>query len=83
MEVVIEEHFVNELLFCPKEFQQDFRKIYQQLKIVDNPLEIRGIRKYKTGIYKIYIWKSRISLKINGQQAHIGMFLYNEFYTSQ
>ncbi|MFT3705285.1 MAG: hypothetical protein QM802_23155 [Agriterribacter sp.] len=80
MEIVLDEGFVDELLFCPKDFQQDFRKIYQQLKIVDNPLEIRGIRKYKTGRYKIYLWKSRISMKVKGQQVYIGMFLYNEFY---
>ncbi len=83
MEVTLEERFLDELLYCPKAFQQDFRKIYQQLKIVDNPLEIRGIRKYKTGRYKIYIWKSRIALKVKGNQAHIGMFLYNEFYTPE
>ncbi|MFT3946817.1 MAG: hypothetical protein QM763_07575 [Agriterribacter sp.] len=83
MEVVLEERFVNELLFCPKDFQQDFRKIYQQLKIVDNPLEIRSIRRYKTGRYKIYLWKSRISLKIKGHQAYVGMFLYNEFYAPE
>ena len=81
MEVMLEERFADELLLCPKEFQQDFRKIYQQLKIVDNSLEIRAIRKYKTGRYKIYIWKSRISLKVMERKVYIGMFLYNEFYT--
>lgn len=83
MEIMLEEQFVEELLFCPKAFQQDFRKIYQQLKIVDNPLEIKGIRKYKTGRFKIYIWKSRISLKVKAHQGHIGMFLYNEFYSRE
>lgn len=80
---MLEERFVEELLFCPKGFQQDFRKIYQQLKTVDNPLEIKGIRKYKSGRYKIYIWKGRISLKVKGYQGYIGMFLYNEFYTPE
>lgn len=83
MEITLEEQFVDELLFCPKEFQQDFRKIYQQLKIVDNPLEIKGIRKYKPGRYKIYLWKSRISMKVKARQCSIGMFLYNEFYTPE
>ena len=83
MEIMLEERFIEELLFCPKGFQQDFRKIYQQLKTVDNPLEVKGIRKYKSGRYKIYIQKSRISLKVKGYQGSIGMFLYNEFYTHE
>ena len=83
MEIMLEERFIEELLFCPVGFQQDFRKIYQQLKIVDNPLEVKGIRKYKSGRYKIYIWESRISLKVKGYQGYIGMFLYNEFYTPE
>jgi hypothetical protein len=83
MEIMLEERFIEELLFCPKGFQQDFRKIYQQLKTVDNPLEVKGIRKYKPGRYKIYIWKSRISLKVKGIQGYIGMFLYNEFYVAE
>lgn len=83
MEIMLEERLIEELSFCPKGFQQDFRKIYQQLKTVDNPLEVKCIRKYKSGRYKIYIWKSRISLKVNGYQGYIGMFLYNEFYSPE
>ena len=59
-----EERFIEELVFCPKGFQQDFRKIYQQLKTVDNPLEVKGIMKYKSGRHKIYIWESSILLKV-------------------
>ena len=83
MEIVLEERFINELLLCPKAFQQDFRKIYQQLKIVDDPLEIKEIRKFKTGRYKIYLRKSRVALKVKAKQCYIGMFLYNEFYTQE
>ncbi len=83
MEIMLEERFIEELLFCAEGFQQDFRKIYQQLKIVDNSLEIKSIRKYKPGRYKIYIWKSRISLKIKGNQGYVGMFLYNEYYAAE
>jgi hypothetical protein len=83
MEIMLEETIIEELLFCPEGFQHDFRKIYQQLKTVDNPLEVKSIRKYQPGRYKIYIWKSRISLKVKGNQGYIGMFLYNEFYTHE
>ncbi len=83
MEIILEVRFVDELLFCPKAFQDDFRKIYQQLKIVDNYLEIRSVRKYKIGRSKIYLRKSRIALRVKDNYAHIGMFLYNEFYTPE
>ena len=81
MEVVVEDFFYRQLAFCPAEFQEKFRKIYQQLKIVDDPLEIKAISQISKGFYKVTIQKSRISLKTTGHKAIIGLFLFNEYYT--
>lgn len=82
MEIEIKELFFDSFASCPKYFQHQFRKIYQQLKIADNPLEVKGIEKISKGYYKIRVHNSRIALKVNGNKATIGQFLYNEFYIS-
>jgi hypothetical protein len=82
MEIRVEENFFRELVFCPAWFQQEFRKVYQQLRIVDRPQEIKGIFKIERNLYKIQISKSRIALRITGSKGVIGCFLYNEFHKS-
>ncbi|MBO9594818.1 MAG: hypothetical protein J7599_18080 [Niabella sp.] len=81
MVVVIETYFMEHLVRCPLDFQLKFRKIYQQLKVAEDPLEIQGIRFYKKGKYKIFIDNSRIAMKVKGDTATIGQFLHNEFYS--
>lgn len=81
MVVVIEAHFMEHLVRCPPDFQLKFRKIYQQLKAADGPLEIQGIRSYRKGKYKIVIGNSRIAMKVKSDVVTIGQFLYNEFYS--
>lgn len=80
MEIIVEDFFYMQLAVCPPEFQNAFRKIYQQLKIVDNPLEVKSITKVSKNFYRITIHNSRISLKIAAGKATIGLFLYNEYY---
>lgn len=43
MVVIIKPLFFEQFKKCPIEFQIAFRKIYQQLKVVDDPLEIKCI----------------------------------------
>jgi hypothetical protein len=43
MEIIITKLFSAQLDKCPIEFLTEFRKIYQQLKIVDSPTEVKGI----------------------------------------
>ncbi len=64
MEIVLKDFFIESLEKCPVSFQEDFRKIYQQLKIVDHPLEVKDIQSSATNraFFKIFIGKSRIGL---------------------
>lgn len=43
MEIVIEDFFKEQLQKCPVSFQHKFRKVYQQLKVVDAPTEVKGV----------------------------------------
>ncbi len=85
MEVIITKLFFEQFEKCPVEFKKDFRKIYQQLKIVDNPIEIKSIERYKSNkkYFKIIIQKSRISIKIDNGKLIIACFLYNEFFNNK
>ncbi len=85
MEVIISRLFFDQLEKCPLSFQKEFRKIYQQLKIVDSPIEIKSIEKYKSNkkYFKIVIQKSRISIKIDRGKLIIVCFLYNEFFDNK
>lgn len=72
--------FVGQLEQCPTVFKESFRKIYQQFKIVDHPLEVKGI-KANSGdkqFYKILIENSKIGLRYDGNKTNILCFLYNE-----
>ena len=83
MEIILEQIFIRQLQNCPKEFQNKFRKAYQQLKAVDKPTEVKGVYYISTKFYKLIIDDSRISIKIEGKKLTIGMFFYNQFYNEQ
>ncbi len=83
MVVKLESLFIDQLEKCSIEFQNDFRKIYQQLKIVDKPLEVKGIYKNKLNKnnYKLFIDKSRISLNYENDILIFACFYYNQFFS--
>lgn len=82
MVVKLENLFVEQLEKCNVEFQNEFRKIYQQLKIVDNPLEVKGIYKNKLHKknHKLFIDMSRISLNYEKGTLIFVCFFYNQFF---
>lgn len=85
MEVSLSKYFLEQLDKCPIEFQKDFRKIYQQLKIVDSPIEIKAVEKYLTNknYFKLTIDKSKIIIKVNKNIAGIACFIYNQYFTKK
>ena len=62
MEIVLKDFFIESLEKCPIDFQENFRKVYQQLKAVDHPQEVKGISATSgsRSFFKILIGKSRI-----------------------
>ncbi|MBC7627883.1 hypothetical protein [Ferruginibacter sp.] len=82
MVIEIEEHFVDQLQKCPISFQQKFRIIYQQLKIVDKPTDVKDIlaNAGNRNYYKLYIDKSRIGMMVKDAKLHILCFLYNQYF---
>jgi hypothetical protein len=81
MEIVVEELFIQQLQKCPIVFQEKFRKVYQQLKIVDKPSEIKNIIASSTvSYYKLYIDQSRIGLLVKDNKLYILCFLYNQYF---
>lgn len=82
MVIVLEKLFVAQLYLCPADFQQKFRKVYQQLKVVDNPSEIKGITQIEKNLYKLIVDKNKIALRTDGDTVIIGCFLFNQFYRS-
>lgn len=84
MEIILKDFFIDSLEKCPADFQESFRKVYQQLKIVDHPQEVKGIIPTSTdkAFFKILIGKSRIGLHYDKKKkkAVIISFLHNEFY---
>ncbi|MFN0082545.1 MAG: hypothetical protein ACKVOM_08510 [Ferruginibacter sp.] len=85
MEVTVSKLFFEQLNKCPADFQKDFRKIYQQLKIVDSPMGIKGVEKfgYNKKYFKLTIDKSRISIKIEKNILMIACFLYNQYFKKE
>lgn len=78
MEVIIKPLFFEQFEKCPISFQNAFRKVYQQLKVVDDPLEIKNIRTNYTNKkqLKLFIDKSRISLYVEKNKITVvGFFL--------
>lgn len=82
MEIVIEDFFKEQLQKCPVSFQHKFRKIYQQLKVVDKPVEVKSITvsKYTKNYFKLNIDESRIGMMIKSGRLHITCFLYNQYF---
>jgi hypothetical protein len=85
MVVVIKPLFFEQFRKCPISFQIAFRKIYQQLKVVDDPLEIKCITSNYTNKkhYKLLLDKSRISLKVEKNQLVVIGFFYNQYFSEQ
>lgn len=85
MVVKIEPLFAEVLLKCPVEFQLQFRKVYQQLKVVDKPLEVKNMVPIKggKGYYKLTINKSKIGIRFTGKAVHINTFLYCEYFNDE
>ena len=81
MEIVVEELFIQQFQKCPIEFQQKFRQVYQQLKIVDKPSAVKNIFASSTAnYYKLYIEQSRIGLLVKDNKLYILCFLYNQYF---
>jgi mRNA-degrading endonuclease RelE of RelBE toxin-antitoxin system len=82
MVVIIEPFFIEQLQKCSVSFQEEFRKVYQQLKGVDYPTEIKNIKNVKGEKYffKLFIEKSRIGLELENDTIIISCFLYNRYF---
>lgn len=80
MVILLEKLFILHLQACPVEFQQQFRKSYQQLKAVDKVTELKGVSKVGKNLYKLQIDKSRVALRVHSQTVTIGCFLFNQYY---
>jgi hypothetical protein len=82
MVIELEQLFIDQLKKCPLSFQLMYRKIYQQLKIVDEPTEVYSILKNRTKLneYKLFLGKSRIALKVENGILKFICFTYNEHF---
>lgn len=82
MVIEIEELFVDQLQKCPVSFQQKFKLIYQELKIVDKPTDVKNIVAIvgNKNYYKLYIDKSRIGMIVKDAKLYILCFLYNQYF---
>ncbi len=82
MVVIIEPLFIEQLQKCSASFQNQFRKVYQQLKIVDYPTEVKGVKNVRGEKYffKLFIEKSRIGLELENDSIIISCFLYNQYF---
>ena len=81
MVILIEDLFIDQLKKCPTSFQQKFRVSYQQLKIVDTPMEVKNVHSTSAkNYYKLYIEESRVGMKVKDSALHILCFLYNQYF---
>jgi hypothetical protein len=82
MVVIVEPLFIEQLQKCSIAFQNEFRKVYQQLKIVDCPTEVKGIKNVRGEkcFFKLFIEKSRIGLELENDSIIISCFLYNQYF---
>ena len=82
MVIVIEELFVDQLQKCPISFQQKFKLIYQQLKIVEKPTDVKNIvaNAGNKDYYKLYFEDSRIGMMVSNSNLYILCFLYNQYF---
>lgn len=85
MVIKFENLFIEQLEKCTIEFQTEFRKIYQQLKVVDKPLEVKRIyrNKLNKNNFKLLIDESRISLNFAEGVLTFACFYYNQFFDSE
>ncbi|MEP6749402.1 MAG: hypothetical protein ABJB86_16825 [Bacteroidota bacterium] len=58
MVVVLEKLFIAQLTRCPADFQLKFRKAYQQLKVVDTPLELKSVSQIEKKLFKLIVDKA-------------------------
>lgn len=81
MEIILEPLFIEEFKNCPLDFQEQFRKAYQILKIVDHPLDIKGVKHSISNpqLFKLTIDLSRVALYYDGKKVKIVCFLFNQF----
>jgi len=79
MVIEVEEFFVFQLQKCPAAFQHKFKLVYQQLKIVDKPVDVKNIKAVpgSKNYYKLHIDKSRIGMMVKDGKLFILCFLYN------
>jgi hypothetical protein len=82
MVIILEKLFVVQLQMCDHNFQDQFRKFFQQLKVVDKVTEIKNVYQIGMNLYKVEIDKSKIALRISDNTVIIGCFLKNQFYVS-
>ena len=82
MVIEIEELFVAQLQKTPMAFQQKFRRVFQQLKVVDKPTEVKDIiaSTQTKNFYRLFIDKSRIGLIVKNNKLYIVCFLYNQYF---
>lgn len=81
MVIILEKLFVLQLELCDKDFR--FRKIYQQLKVVDKVTEIKNVFPLERNFYKLIIDKSKIALRVSDETVTVGCFLQNQFFSPQ
>jgi len=82
MVVELERFLVFQLQKCPKVFQQKFKIVYEQLKIVNSPLDVKNITAEKNAkdFYKLYIEESRIVIRVRDDKLYIECFLFNQYF---
>ncbi len=83
MVIILEKLFVFQLQICDNRFQNQFRKIYQQLKVVDQVTEIKNVHQIGKNLYRLEIEKSKIALRVSNDTVIIGCFLKNQFFISR
>lgn len=82
MEIAIEELFISQLKKCRVAFQQKFRRIYKQLKVVDEPTEVKNIfaSPHNKNFHKLHMEESGIGLMLKNKKCYILFFLYNQYF---
>ena len=81
LEPLFTEHFHK----CPIDFQEQFRKAYQLLKVADYPLDVKSVINSINNPkrFKLVVDKSRISLHFNEGKLKVVCFLYNQFHNAE
>lgn len=84
MVIKLEPFFIEKLRECPFSFQNKFRKAYQQLKVVDQPKEVKGVASVAGNkkLFKLFVEKSRIGMEWDGKELKIICFIFNQHFNS-